>query len=123
MKEKSLLRQALGVANRIAAVAADQSDSAGQILADAESAFRSIAEQAASSGLESIGCYVEAAYPRIDSIFERSAKLTGIPSGFDSLDALTAGFQPSELTIVGARPSIGKTALVGNIARTFRAVG
>ena len=123
IKEKSLLRQAIGAASRIAAAAADQSDPAEEVLAEAESAFRSIAGQGVAAGLESVAEYVRAAHPRIDSIFERNARLTGIPSGFAALDALTAGFQPQELTILGARPSIGKTALAGNIAEHAALLG
>ena len=85
-------------------------------MAEAESAFRRIAGQAITSGLTSVGEYVKSHYPRIDEIFEQSARLSGIASGFWCLDHLTPRFQPRELTILGARPWIGKTAVAGNIA-------
>ena len=116
VKDKSLLRQTIAERDRVATLAGDQSASAEEILAEAESGFRRIAGQAITSGLTSVGEYVKSHYPRIDEIFEHSARLTGIPSGFWWLDHLTAGFQPKELTILGARPSIGKTAVAGNIA-------
>jgi replicative DNA helicase len=116
VKDKSLLRQTIAESDRVGALAGDQAGSAEEVLAEAESAFRRIAGQAITAGLTSVGEYVKNHYPRIDEIFEHSARLTGIPSGFWCLDHLTAGFQPKELTILGARPSIGKTAVAGNIA-------
>ena len=64
----------------------------------------------------------------LDSVFKSKAEFTGVPSGFDALDRLTAGFQPSELIIIGARPGMGKTAIAlsmaANIAlRQNKAVG
>jgi replicative DNA helicase len=116
VKDKSLLRQAIVESTRVGVLAGDQSGSAEEVLAEAESAFRRIAGQAITSGLTSVSEYVKSQYPCIDRMFERNARLTGIASGFRGLDELTAGFQPSELTILGARPSIGKTAVAGNIA-------
>jgi replicative DNA helicase len=116
VKDKSLLRQTMMESDRVGALAGDQSGSAEDVLAEAESAFRRIAGQAITSGLASVAEYVRCHFPCVDQIFEHSAQLTGIPSGFSCLDHLTAGFQPKELTILGARPSIGKTAVAGNIA-------
>ena len=116
VKDKSLLRQAIAESDRVGVLAGDQSGSAEEVLAEAELAFRRIAGKAITAGLTSVGEYVRDQYPCIDKIFEHSARLTGIPSGFWGLDNLTAGFQPKELTILGARPAIGKTAVAGNIA-------
>jgi replicative DNA helicase len=116
VKDKSLLRQTIVESDRVGALAGDQSGSAEEVLAEAASAFRRIAGRAITAGLASVAEYVKCHHPRIDEIFEHSARLTGIPSGFCGLDHLTAGFQPKELTILGARPSIGKTAIAGNIA-------
>lgn len=116
VKDKSLLRQAISESYRVGVLAGDQTDSAEEVLAEAEAAFRRIAGKAITSGLISVAEYVGGNYPSIDKIFSQSVRLSGIPSGFDALDQLTAGFQPKELTILGARPSIGKTAVAGNIA-------
>src|ERR1700678_1129758 len=106
VKDKSLLRQAIQESDRVGVLAGDQSGSAEEILADAESAFRRIAGKTITSGLTSVAEYVAGHYPSIDRMFEQSARLHGISSGFGDLDDLTAGFQPKELTILGARPSI-----------------
>jgi len=116
VKDKSLLRQTIAESGRVGVLAGDQAGSAEEVLAEAESAFRRIAGKAITSGLVSVGEYVRDHYPCIDEMFQHNARLTGIPSGFAGLDNLTAGFQPKELTILGARPSIGKTAVAGNIA-------
>ena len=116
VKDKSLLRQAIAESDRVGVLAGDQSGSAEEVLAEAESAFRRIAGKTITSGLTSVAEYVADHYPSIDRMFEQSARLSGIASGFGDLDDLTAGFQPKELTILGARPSIGKTAVAGNIA-------
>ena len=123
VRDKSLLRQTIVESHRVGTMAGDQSDSAEQVLAEAESAFRRIAGKAITSGLTSVAEYIEDHYPCIDKIFEQSAGLTGVASGFPRLDHLTAGFQPKELTILGARPSIGKTAVAANIAVHVAAAG
>ncbi len=97
VKDKSLLRQTIAESDRVGLLAGDQTGSAEEVLAEAESAFRRIAGKAITSGLISVGEYVRDHYPCIDEIFAHNARLTGIPSGFPGLDNLTAGFQPKEL--------------------------
>jgi replicative DNA helicase len=116
VKDKSLLRQAMVEGERVTVRAGDQAEPAEQVLAAAESAFRRIAGQSIVGGLTSIADYVQETFPVIDRIFDQSARASGVRSGFWRLDQLTSGFQPKELTILGARPSIGKTAVAGNIA-------
>ncbi len=116
VKDKSLLRQTMAASERVSVRAGDQAEPAEEVLAAAESAFRRIAGQAIDGGLTSVAGYVQQHYPVIDRIFDHSARMTGVRSGFWRLDELTSGFQPKELTILGARPSIGKTAVAGNIA-------
>ena len=116
VKDKSLLRQTMAESERVGALAGGQAGTAEEVLAEAESGFRRIAGQAITAGLTSVGDYVKNHYPHIDKIFEQNARLKGVASGFWCLDHLTAGFQPQELTILGARPSVGKTAVAGNIA-------
>jgi replicative DNA helicase len=116
VKDKSLLRQTIAESDRLSVLAGDQSGSAEDVLAEAESAFRRISGKAISAGLTSVADYIKGHYSCVDKIFDQSARLTGVASGFCRLDHLTAGFQRQELTILGARPSVGKTAVAGNIA-------
>jgi replicative DNA helicase len=123
VKDKSLLRQTIAESGRVQTLAGDQSGTAEEVLAEAELGFRRIAGQAITAGLSSVGEYVGSHYPRIDQMFEQNARRTGVASGFWYLDHLTAGFQPQELTILGARPSIGKTAVAANIAVNVALMG
>jgi replicative DNA helicase len=116
VKDKSLLRQTILESNRVGVLAIDQVEKAEEVLAEAEAGFRRIAGKAISAGLVSVGDFVANNYPSLDDLFLRSARLSGVASGFAALDLLTAGFQPRELTILGARPSIGKTAVAATIA-------
>lgn len=59
---------------------------------------------------------VETSFQQIEQRYENRDVLSGVPSGFYDLDAMTAGFQPSDLVIIAARPSMGKTAFVLNLA-------
>ena len=123
VKDKSLLRQTIAESRRVETMAADQTDTAFDVLVEAEAAFRKISSKAMTAGLTSVAEYVSGHYPCIDKIFEQTAGLTGIGSGFARLDHLTAGFQPKELTILGARPSIGKTAVAANMAAHVAGMG
>ena len=123
VKDKSLLRQTIVESNRVSVLAGDQAESAEEVLAEAEAGFRRIAGRVITSGLVSVAEYVKGNFPSIDDLFTRSARLTGVASGFADLDQLTAGFQPRELTILGARPSIGKTAVAANIALHVASAG
>jgi replicative DNA helicase len=116
VKDKSLLRQTIAESHRVGALASDQSDPAVDVLAEAEAGFRRIAGHAVTQGLTSVADYVSKQYPCLDQLFTQSAGSTGLASGFPQLDHLTAGLQPRELIILGARPSIGKTAVAANIA-------
>ncbi len=122
VKDKSLLRLTAIESERLRDRACRE-ESPAEILAEAGAAFRRISERNDDSGLELIGEYVRRSYPRIDAVLESNARLNGIASGFDRLDRLTAGFQPQELTILGARPSIGKTAIAANMAAAAVAAG
>lgn len=122
VKDKSLLRQTARESERLRDRACRE-EAPSDLLAEAEAAFRRIAERQDDGGLESLGEYVRRSYPRVDAILERNARLSGIASGFEKLDRLTAGFQPQELTILGARPSIGKTAIAANMAAAAAAAG
>jgi replicative DNA helicase len=81
-----------------------------------ESEVFSVAEQRATTGLVEASDLVKASLEKLEELYNNSAAITGVPSGFEELDGMTAGFQPGEMTILAARPSMGKTALSLNIA-------
>ena len=110
VKDKALLRKLMGISSMAIARAADQSDSAQDVLGFAMEQMQAAAEQGISSPLQSFGTFVEKQYPSIDAVFKHSARSQGLPSGLKELDLLTCGFQRKELIVVAARPAMGKTA-------------
>jgi replicative DNA helicase len=110
IKDKSLLRKLMGISSRAIARAADQGETALEVLGSELEQLQQIAEQGISSPLQSFGAFVEKQYPSIDAVFKHSARSQGLPSGLKELDLLTCGFQRKELIVVAARPAMGKTA-------------
>ena len=128
IKEKALLRRLILSSTRIIQESYDQKEDADELLNSAQAAIVELAEQRIKPGFRPMNQLMG---PTLDMIRETAARkeaVTGVPSGFRYLDAMTAGFQPSELVILAARPSMGKTALGLNIShhvglKTDKAVG
>ena len=119
VRERSVLRQLIGVANDIADSAYDADGrSAKDLLDAAETKVFAIADQTAKSGggFHDIKSVLSAAVERINYLFESDAAITGLSTGFTELDEKTSGLQPSDLIIVAGRPSMGKTTFAMNIA-------
>jgi replicative DNA helicase len=128
VREKSTLRNLIYSANKILANAYEAEQEPNQILDDAEQSIFAIAEDRVRAGFVSMRALAHASFETIERAHERKQLITGVPSGFADLDELTAGFQPGDLVIIAARPSVGKTALALNVAqhvgtKTGRTVG
>ena len=128
VREKSTLRNLIFASNKILATAYEAELEPNQILDEAEQAIFAIAEDRVRAGFTSMRQLAHASFETIERAHERKQLITGVPSGFADLDELTAGFQAGDLVIIAARPSMGKTALVLNIAqhvgtKTGRTVG
>jgi replicative DNA helicase len=117
VKEKSTLRQLIYAANRIVTNAYEAEQEADLILDEAESAIFAVADDRLKAGFVPMSDLVKDSYPQIEQLFEQKRLITGMPSGFVDLDEMTRGFQRGDLVIVAARPSMGKTSLVLNIAQ------
>jgi replicative DNA helicase len=117
IKEKSTLRHLIYSANKIVAAAYDAEEDADVILDQAEHAIFAIADDKIRDGFVSLRDLAQASLDTIERLHARKELITGVPSGFKDLDDLTAGFQPGDLVIIAARPSVGKTALALNIAQ------
>ena len=116
VKEKSTLRALIHASTQIAQRAWEAEDDPNVILDDAERTIFSIAEDRARVGFVSMRQIVDESLPKIEQLFEHKQLITGVPDRFDDLDTMTRGLQPSDLVIVAARPSMGKTSLVLNMA-------
>jgi len=116
VKEKAVLRNLIFSASAIQEQALAAGDDADVILDRAESAIFQLAEDRVRSGLIGVKDLVRDNFERLEKIFSEGRRITGLPTGYSNLDNQTAGLQPSELVILAARPSMGKTALALNIA-------
>ena len=117
VKEKSTLRSLIFSANKILSNAYEADQDADLILDEAESAIFSVADDRIKSGFIPMRDLVKDSFPKIEQLFEHKSFITGIATGFAEIDKMTRGFQRGDLIIVAARPSMGKTSLVLNIAQ------
>lgn len=117
VKERATLRRLIGVANEISENAFHtEGRSSADILDEAERRVLQIAEgRQKEGGPRSVNPLLESALDRIDELFTSGSTLTGISSGFTDLDKMTSGMQRSDLIIVAARPSMGKTTFAMNL--------
>jgi len=117
VKDKSLLRQLMGIFHDGAVRAADQSEDAITVLGDVEAQLAEVADSAIQRGLAGIGEIVAGSFVSIDKLYEQGREVTGLATRYTDFDRMTSGLQPSELVIIAARPSMGKTAWAINIAQ------
>ncbi|MEP7309308.1 MAG: replicative DNA helicase [Acidobacteriota bacterium] len=117
IKEKATLRSLIFSANKILATAYQGEEDADVILDQAEHAIFAIADDKVRDGFVSLRDLAQSSLDTIEQLHARKELVTGVPTGFTDLDELTSGLQPSDLVIVAARPSMGKTSLVLNIAQ------
>jgi replicative DNA helicase len=120
VRERSMLRKLVAVADDIAATAFNpKGKEARQLLDEAESRVFKIAQEGArgSQGFQEIQPLLAQVVERIDELYHRegSSDVTGIPTGFIDLDRMTSGLQAGDLVIVAGRPSMGKTSFSMNI--------
>jgi len=119
VRDNSVMRQLIEVGNNIAGSAfVPEGRDTSALLDNAEKLVFDIAERGSRGkrGFRSISDLSCGAVDRIDRLFQQDDPITGVPTGFDDLDQMTAGLQPSDLIIVAGRPSMGKTTLAVNFA-------
>ena len=117
VERKSVLRNLIAAAGRIAAVGYEEANDAEVAIDRAESILFEISQRRTVGGFESLATLLGQAYDRLEYLHEHRGQILGIPSGLSGLDTLLGGFQPSDLIILAARPSVGKTSLALNIAQ------
>jgi len=117
VREKSILRSVIRVNADIENDCYRGERETADILQDTEKRIFDLVQNQGRTDITPIKNIVISALQRIQEVAKADQKITGIASGFDDLDLLTAGFQKSDLILIAARPSMGKTALVLNIAQ------
>lgn len=116
VSEKSLLRNLIKAGTEIVQSCYEDSD-ADLTVDKAEQLIFNIAQRRSMNALTPIKDIVNESFARIEKRYEQRDALSGLPSGFYDLDEMTSGFQKSDLVIVAARPSMGKTAFILNVAQ------
>jgi len=116
VRDKALLRGLIHAANSAIARAAEQSDPAEEILNDAEAAIFQLSEKRIGRGFMGVQEIVKESFGSVDALLQRGQRITGLATHYSDLDEMTSGFQRSDLIIIAARPSMGKTAFALNIA-------
>ena len=114
--DKALLRGLIHAANSAIARASDQSDPAEEVLNDAEATILQLSEKRIGRGFMGVQEIVKESFGSVDALLQRGQRITGLATHYPDLDEMTSGLQRSDLIIIAARPSMGKTAFAMNIA-------
>jgi replicative DNA helicase len=117
IKRKATLRRLLRVSGEIAELAYREEEEVDNVLDEAEQKLFSVSQKYLKNVFLPVDRLLTDAFERIDELHKQSGKLRGLPTGFIDLDNLLAGLQKSDLIILAARPSVGKTSLALDIAR------
>jgi replicative DNA helicase len=116
VERKAVLRNLIGAAGKIAGIGYDDQADVGEAIDRAESELFAVSEKRVQSGFAPLKSLLHSAYDRLDYLHQHKGEISGIRTGFKDLDTLTSGFQKSDLILIAARPSVGKTSLALNIA-------
>jgi len=116
VRDKALLRGLIHAANAAIARAAEQADPAEDILNDAEASIFQLSEKRIGRGFVDVQGIIRDTYGSVDAFLQRGQRITGLETHYEKLDEMTSGLQKSDLIIIAARPSMGKTAFALNIA-------
>jgi len=116
VERKAVLRNLIGAAGKIAGIGYEDPAEVGEAIDRAEAELFAVSERRVSAGFSILRSLLHDAYDRLDYLHAHRGEISGIRSGFGDLDALTTGLQKSDLVILAARPSVGKTSFALNIA-------
>lgn len=117
--QKFIQRELIRVSSEIQSRAYDDSNDVDELLDFSEQQLFEIAEGNIKKEISPINALIKAAIEQIEEAAKREDSLSGVASGFTKLDRITSGWQPSDLIIIAARPSMGKTAFVLSMARNM----
>ena len=116
VERKALLRNLIGAAGKIAGIGYEDPAEVQEAIDRAESELFAVSQRRVGAGFSELRNLLHDAYDRLDYLHEHRGEISGIRTGFGDLDQLTTGLQKSDLVILAARPSVGKTSFALNIA-------
>ncbi|MEK7603254.1 MAG: replicative DNA helicase [Patescibacteria group bacterium] len=114
--QKALRRRLIKASQDIVSLGYDESRSLQELVEEAETKLFEVSQQHVKQDIASLETILEESFERLDELHKDKGKIRGIPTGFKDLDNILAGFQRSDLIILAARPSMGKTALALSLA-------
>ncbi len=114
--QKALRRRLIRASNEISGYGYDESTSLRELIEGAEQRLFEVSQQHVKQSVVSIETILADSFERLDDLHKDSAKIRGIPTGYHDMDNMLAGLQRSDLFVLAARPSMGKTAFVLNLA-------
>jgi replicative DNA helicase len=123
VRNKSLLRGLINIAQGAIAESIEHADEAEEVINRAEQKIFELSENRLGEGFADIPTIVRNSFGSLDELYARGQEVTGLATYYTQLDKMTSGLQPSDLVIIAARPSMGKTALAMNIAENAAVEG
>jgi len=117
IRSKGILRHLIQTCTEIASRCYEEQDDIDNLVDDAEQTIFEISRSKSSQDFQALSRIIPETFKRIEKLAEKKELITGVPTGYDDLDRITAGLQPSDLIILAGRPSMGKTALAMNIVQ------
>jgi len=117
VEKKAVLRRLIDNASQIVAEAYNETEEVERTLDEAEQKIFSVSKKHIRQDFTPIKPVLEEAFDRIDELHKNKGKMRGVPTGFTDLDNILSGLQESNLVILGARPSVGKSSLAMDLAR------
>ena len=116
VERKAVLRRLIQAAGKIAAIGYEDGADIQESIDRSEAELFAVSQHRSNDGFSPLRTLLHDAYDRLDYLHAHRGEIVGIASGFADLDQLTTGFQPSDLVVLAARPSLGKTSLALNVA-------
>lgn len=118
VSEKATRRRLIKAAQEITARGYDEENKVGELLSESEAELFRVTDHSIKHDIHSLETILSEGFDRLDELHKDKSKLRGVPTGFSNLDNMLAGLQASDLVVLAARPSMGKSTLAMNIAHS-----
>lgn len=119
VNQKSLRRKLIKASQDITSLGFDETKSLQELIEDSEAKLFEVSQKHVKQDIVSLETILSESFDRLDELHKDKGKIRGVPTGFKDLDNILAGLQRSDLFILAARPSMGKTALALNLAHNI----